>query len=32
VAYDIKEISNIEMEKYYDGRLPSIKFAISDKD
>ena len=29
---DIKEISNIEMEKYYDGRLPSIKFTISDKD
>ena len=32
VVFDIKEISNIEMEKYYDGRLPSIKFAISDKD
>jgi len=31
-AYDIKEISNIDMEKYYDGRMPSIKFAISDKD
>ena len=31
-AYDIKEISNMEMEKYYDGRVPSIKFAISDKD
>ena len=31
-TYDIKEISNIEMEKYYDGRMPSIKFAISDKD
>lgn len=32
VAYDINEISNIEMEKYYDGRMLSIKFAISDKD
>lgn len=32
IAYDVKEISNIEMEKYYDGRMPSIKFAISDKD
>lgn len=32
VAYDINEISNIEMEKYYDGRLPSIKFTISDRD
>ncbi len=29
---DIREISNIEMEKYYDGRMPSIKFTISDKD
>ena len=32
VAYDINEISNIEMEKYYDGRVPSIKFAITDKE
>lgn len=32
IAYDIKEISNIEMEKYYDGRVPAIKFIISDKD
>jgi len=31
-AFDIKEISNIDMEKYYDGRMPSIKFIISDKD
>ena len=32
IAYDINEISNIEMEKYYDGRMPSIKFTISDND
>lgn len=32
VAYDVKEISNIEMEKYYDGGMPSIKFTISNKD
>ena len=32
IAYDIKEISNMDMEKYYDGSIPSIKFAISDKD
>ena len=32
VAYDINEISNIEMEKYYDGSVPALKFAIADKD
>lgn len=32
VAYDIKEISNIEMEKYYDGSVQAVKFAIADKD
>ena len=31
-AYKIKEISNMEMEKYYDGSMPSIKFAVLDKD
>ena len=31
-AYDINEISNIEMEKYYDGSVSSVKFVITDKD
>ncbi len=30
--YDLKEISNMDMEKYYDDSIPSIKFTISDKD
>ncbi len=32
VAYDIREISDIEMEKYYDGSVSSVKFVITDKD